>query len=78
MTTNWCLLYRVTFSDGHVAECSGRSWAATAELAADNLRRQPLAGGAIAFEVVAILPWEAAHAEASTAELFAALRSAAT
>ena len=70
----WCVLYRVTYIDGRVIECATRSWAETAEVARENFRRQPLAGGAIAFDVAAALPWTAENDEKSTAELFAALR----
>ena len=75
MTPRWCLLFRVTYSDGSIAECSGRSWAETAEMAADALRRSvPLDGAnAVSLTVVAVLPWADEHRTRTTAELFAAL-----
>lgn len=75
MTPCWCLLYRVTHSDGRVVECGGRSWAETADAAANQLRDYPLAAGVTGYEVVAVLPWASEHYTSTTAELFAVLKA---
>lgn len=75
MTPRWCLLYRITYEDGHIAECSSRSWSETADEAARHLRATPLGPhGSVRINVVAVLPWISEHDTVTTAELFAALK----
>jgi hypothetical protein len=76
MTPRWCLLFRITYEDGHVAECSARSWSETADEATKGLRAIPLCLGAVSLEIVAVLPWTADHDTRTTEELFASLNVA--
>ncbi len=72
MTPRWCLLYRIKHDGGVVIECSGRSWAATAEKAAEDLSRT-VKDVVKDVEIVAVLPWASEHHARTTAELFAGL-----
>lgn len=73
----WCVLFRVSYDDGSLVDCSARTWAKDAEEAAADLRGVPLGpGGSVSLEVVAVVPWDAKHHERrTTEELFADLES---